>query len=537
MKQTLVLGSAVMLLVVLSGYLIAQNNPQGIITSRLGSERIQLHQQMIGQTEGQNHQSARQSFFQGLLTEDVMMQFVNVQNKKLNASPFTGTAYSESLIYGIDTAMVFSIYDTTRIVYSYNELGKLTDISGQRWGNNQWVNDLRYHRTYDIDGNVLTILIEYWSTNQWMNDSRWTYTYDANAKPLTAVYESWPSDQWVKQFQIVLIYDDNGNLLVKSEQPWDNNQWSNGLRDTYTYDGNGNRLTHLFQSWFNNQWNNNNRFTLTYDGSGNQLTDIDDNWMNDQWATGGRRTKTYDANGNQLTYVYESWTDNQWLKRYHYISSYDASGNILTYVGGPWDNSQWVDLERNTFTYDANGDLLTNVYETRSNDQWANSARSTYQYSQKSLWSTAQYESWDGSSWQTTSNQPFHLTISKDLTYSFTGYKISLTYASLVTDVSGSEGTIPVEYSLSQNYPNPFNPSTTLRYGFPVRSTVTLTVFNTLGQTITQFENQEVEAGVYEQSFNASHLPSGLYFYRMEAASVEDPEKVFVQTRKMVLLK
>lgn len=96
---------------------------------------------------------------------------------------------------------------------------------------------------------------------------------------------------------------------------------------------------------------------------------------------------------------------------------------------------------------------------------------------------------------------------------------------------------LPQGYTLFQNYPNPANPSTTLRYAVPERSHVILTVVNALGQRIMGFEEERMEAGSYEQFFDASGLSSGTYFYRMEAASVDDPKKMFVQTRKMVLLR
>ena len=92
------------------------------------------------------------------------------------------------------------------------------------------------------------------------------------------------------------------------------------------------------------------------------------------------------------------------------------------------------------------------------------------------------------------------------------------------------------EYMLSQNYPNPFNPSTTITYSIPERSTVRLSIFNTLGQKISEIVNEVKEAGSYEQSFNASQLSSGIYFYRIEAASVIN-SKTFVETKKMVLLR
>ena len=95
------------------------------------------------------------------------------------------------------------------------------------------------------------------------------------------------------------------------------------------------------------------------------------------------------------------------------------------------------------------------------------------------------------------------------------------------TDVeSNTDG--PMQFALEQNYPNPFNPSTTIRYGLPSRSRVTLTIFNTLGQMVAQLVNEEVEAGFQEVKFDATGLPSGVYFYRMQAGD-------FVQARKLLL--
>ena len=88
----------------------------------------------------------------------------------------------------------------------------------------------------------------------------------------------------------------------------------------------------------------------------------------------------------------------------------------------------------------------------------------------------------------------------------------------------------PQEFRLEQNYPNPFNPSTTIRYGLPIRSQVTLTVFNMLGQQVALLQNGEMEAGYHEAQFDGKSLSSGVYFYRINAGD-------FVQTRKMMLVK
>jgi hypothetical protein len=106
----------------------------------------------------------------------------------------------------------------------------------------------------------------------------------------------------------------------------------------------------------------------------------------------------------------------------------------------------------------------------------------------------------------------------------------------MITDVQQTTTQLLEKYSLSQNYPNPFNPSTTISYSIPERSNVRLSIFNTLGQNISEMVNEVRDAGSYEQSFDASQLSSGIYFYRIEAASVSN-SKTFVETKKMVLMK
>ena len=92
------------------------------------------------------------------------------------------------------------------------------------------------------------------------------------------------------------------------------------------------------------------------------------------------------------------------------------------------------------------------------------------------------------------------------------------------------EEPLPRVFALSQNYPNPFNPTTTIRYGLPHRSHVILTVFNTLGQQVSQLINGEIESGNHEIPFNANNLASGVYFYIMQAGS-------YVETKSLCILK
>jgi hypothetical protein len=98
------------------------------------------------------------------------------------------------------------------------------------------------------------------------------------------------------------------------------------------------------------------------------------------------------------------------------------------------------------------------------------------------------------------------------------------------TDIRRAGDNLPSGFSLEQNFPNPFNPSTTIRYGLPNRSHVSLTVFNTLGQQVALLENGEQEAGYHEVKFGGAGLSSGLYFYRLQAG-------MYVETKKFALTK
>jgi Secretion system C-terminal sorting domain len=94
---------------------------------------------------------------------------------------------------------------------------------------------------------------------------------------------------------------------------------------------------------------------------------------------------------------------------------------------------------------------------------------------------------------------------------------------------------LPSTFSISQNYPNPFNPTTKISFNLPVDSKVKITVYNELGQKISDLTNQDYSAGRFDVNFAAGNLSSGLYFYVIEAKGNNGSS--FVSTKKMMLLK
>jgi len=107
------------------------------------------------------------------------------------------------------------------------------------------------------------------------------------------------------------------------------------------------------------------------------------------------------------------------------------------------------------------------------------------------------------------------------------GYLAKITnYSTQLDDIANK----PQAFDLSQNYPNPFNPTTTFTYQLAVGCKVSLKIYDILGTEITTLVDEEKESGKYQVEFNASSLPSGIYFYKLNAGE-------FSTVKKFVLMK
>jgi hypothetical protein len=94
----------------------------------------------------------------------------------------------------------------------------------------------------------------------------------------------------------------------------------------------------------------------------------------------------------------------------------------------------------------------------------------------------------------------------------------------------------PAEYVLYQNYPNPFNPVTSIKFSVPYESNVRISVYNVLGQKTAVLLDDVKNIGQHEISWNASGSSSGIYYYSIDATSL-DGKNSFNSIKKMVLVK
>jgi plastocyanin len=114
-------------------------------------------------------------------------------------------------------------------------------------------------------------------------------------------------------------------------------------------------------------------------------------------------------------------------------------------------------------------------------------------------------------------------------------YHVSLgmtgSFTVLATGVENTQSSMqPDAFILEQNYPNPFNPTTNIRFQLPANSFTTLKIFNMIGQEVATLVSEIMPAGTYSRQWNAANMPSGFYFYRLQAG-------LYTETKRLVLLR
>jgi hypothetical protein len=154
----------------------------------------------------------------------------------------------------------------------------------------------------------------------------------------------------------------------------------------------------------------------------------------------------------------------------------------------------------------------------------------TYQASGLPSWLSfnAQTRTFQGTPPQTVRLITIGITVN-DLLLASASTTLRMAVAAPLTDVDNSP-TSPIKYELRQNYPNPFNPTTNIRFEIVDLEFVSLKIFDVLGREVATLMNEEKPKGNYNVTWDASHMPSGVYFYHLTTEN-------FSQVKKMLLIK
>ncbi|MFA5831871.1 MAG: T9SS type A sorting domain-containing protein [Bacteroidota bacterium] len=365
-------------------------------------------------------------------------------------------------------------------------------------GDTLWVK--RYFGQTDIDGRVSALTVDV-AGNVYVTG--WCATPSTNSDFVTIKYNPQGDILWVRRyhspgesvdraFAYALAVDAGGNVYVTGN--------STGL--AYT-------ISRLVTIKYNQ--NGETIWAKRFNGIGNSYDypqDLAVDGIGNVYATGTNYSNDpFQAPSTYLVIKYNSLGDTLWVRRY---SSPETNNNVLY--------SLCLDAVGNVYVTGSSGNEIATVkYSASGMEEWV-----------------ARFSDGEGSY-----DTPCGVKVDGAGNVFVGGTSSSGVFRSMYTIIKyrqtpnaiGKDNTIlPMRFALEQNFPNPFNPTTTIRYSLPSFAHVRLTVYNMLGQVVSELVNEEQSAGWKEVQWNASSVSSGIYFYKLSVGS-------FVETKKMMMVK
>lgn len=367
-----------------------------------------------------------------------------------------------------------------------------------------------------------------WDSDQkdWIPDHEYDFTDNYTEK--TELYSEYQDGQKVPVWQTIDKYTDEGHT-EKLHQEYDNGVWKNKNRTLYEHDGPF-IVGEIQQIWNENtnDWENVEKEEITYEDN-YEASFTTYYWDGNDWVNEiyGEHDYNEDDNVSRTTISY--WSGGEWQYLARTIYSYlDPSGTIQSLIDMYWDNVQqaWQSNWRSYYSYNSDYQLTQDLLEQWNGSDWDYFSRLQYNYDADGNCVNGNADMYYGGNWEDTFS-----TLSFQDGYGLYHYFLCSyfnAFFSGLTDVKEKE--VRHSFNLEQNYPNPFNPTTSIQYRVPSIEKVSLKVYDILGRELKTLVNEVKAAGNYKITFNASDLPSGVYFYTLRSGDYRD-------TKKMVLLR
>ena len=444
---------------------------------------------------------------------------------------------TSSIIFNYDSSTVLDSVITqdewgyvTIYKYKYNSIGNIIQL--YVYDTLGYVSNMTYYE-YNSNNKVNSEVNEKKKNDIWENYSKEIYQYNQFDSLVNDTKYFWSSGEWKENWRIIHEFENNGNKIAEYYQNWQNGNWIiNGFPHYYSYDKE-NRLiseTFKFYTTFGDVVEVNNIYT--YDNHSKLLTKLSKDSNNSgPWEDNRLQEYYYNNEGQLNSMVVKDWR-NYWKNNGKVTYKYNSFGKLISEIWQIWDSS-WVNSERILINYDDRENKISEFNDYWKGTSWnysSGSGRTLYNYDSNNNCTLELAAAWIDDQW-TARKENLVFQDSFGRTFNFYTFKFNAYYkpfnTTAVTDYKISNVT---QFVLKQNYPNPFNPKTTIKYSILKSSFVTLKVYDMLGKEVTTLVNEERGTGNYKVDFDGSYLPSGVYFYRMQAG-------IFSETKKLVLLK
>ncbi|MBI9073312.1 MAG: T9SS type A sorting domain-containing protein [Melioribacteraceae bacterium] len=393
-----------------------------------------------------------------------------------------------------------------------------------------------YTYTSESFGNWATYLLQNIDGNEATNFLFMIYNYNNEGKFQNSIGQIWNGSDWVNFLRYTNFY--NAEFLTGSkEDMWDGSNWITTGESSITYDSANTTEIEISESNFQG-FVFKTRETTKYDADDNKLSIMIEEHNSIEWEKISLTAFEYNSDRYKIFEQSYIWGDNNdWENEFTVEYSYDANNNITEELTKFWDGSSWSNGSKISLTFDSNNYMTENLGSVWNGTAWDNTKRFSYEFTSDGNLFHGLSEIWDSENW-VSSEDEFHFFDTKGWyteyethgqSYLFDGIEVTAYYNSYITETEKEDLEIS-SFTLAQNYPNPFNPVTNISFKISNSSHINLTVFDLLGNKITELVDQNLPSGKHYVKLNGENLASGFYLYRLTAGDQ-------VKTKKMLLLK
>ncbi len=382
-----------------------------------------------------------------------------------------------------------SLVNYERIVQTYNANNLLQSKLLSYWNGTQWEDDSKLIIEYDtqLRVSVSTILFSD-GAGGFLEYTRELHSYEVNPKKETIEVQFNDGGEWINLGLTIALYLDEELISEATNYGWNGMEYQPA--DKYSYHYTGGILTEIINSlWDGSEWIDIAKQNYQYDAQIRLLEYISTRFNETTlvWDNVFRLTNSYYGNDSLMT-IAQSGNINSWENLMKVVNLYSPNAKLTKTTAYTWIENAWLPEAMAEYTYDNNGNNTLYVEYAYDSDEWNVYGRAIYSY-------------------------------------------IPTNPSDIDDDIVSAK-----DFKLYENFPNPFNPSTEIRYKLASESVVSIKIFDITGREITELINQHQNAGIHNITFNAQGLSSGIYFYSLNAKSVEGATS-YNAVKKMLFLK